>query len=213
MTRGSRLQPNAERRSERSRRAILRAARDLLYRDGFRALTIEGIAARAGVGKATIYRWWPSKAAVAMEALIEDAVPQLPHPDTGSVADDLRSQIARVIEFFNTTKAGRALLAVIAESQHDAALAKALAEQLIAERRASAGEVFRRGIERGELRPDLDVGIAIDSLYGAIYYRLLVSHERVEPDYGDRLVDQLYPGWARTRPARSRRRSQAAAAS
>jgi AcrR family transcriptional regulator len=192
----SRVHPNAERRNERSRRAILRAARQLLYRDGFRALTIEGIAARAGVGKATIYRWWPSKAAVAMEALIEDAVPQLPHPDTGSVAEDLRSQIARVIEFFDTTKAGKALLAVIAESQHDAGLADALTERLIAERRASASEVFRRGIERGELRRDLDVDIAIDALYGAIYYRLLVSHQRVGPGYGEHLVDELYPGWA-----------------
>jgi AcrR family transcriptional regulator len=184
--------PDVRRRSERARRAILRAARDLLFRDGFPALTIEGIAARAGVGKATIYRWWPSKAAVAVDALMEATVPQIPFPDTGSAREDLTRQLSAVTEFF-TTKAGRALLAVIAEGQHDPPLAKLLAERLIAERRASAGAVFRRGIERGELRPDLDIGIAIDAIYGAIYYRLLVSHAPIDPAYAEALIEQVYP--------------------
>src|ERR687896_201621 len=109
--------PDERRRNEKARSAILRAARELLDRRGFRRLTIEGIAERAGVGKATIYRWWPSKAAVAMDGVLEAASPRIPFPDTGSAREDVRRQIASVIELYTRTKTGRGIRALIAESQ------------------------------------------------------------------------------------------------
>lgn len=191
--------PHERRRNDKARSAILRAARELLDRRGFQRLTIEGIAERAGVGKATIYRWWPSKAAVVMDAVLEAAGPRIPFPDTGSAREDLRRQIASVIELYTGTRTGRGIRALIAESQHDPALAESLRDRFIASRRAEAATVFERGIQRGELRPDLDVGVAIDALYGAVYYRLLVSHAPLDAAYADTLINQIFPALERRR--------------
>jgi AcrR family transcriptional regulator len=199
--------PDESRRNEKARTAILRAARELLDRRGFQRLTIEGIAERAGVGKATIYRWWPSKAAVVMDAVLEAASPRIPFPDTGSAREDVRRQIASVIELYTRTKTGRGIRALIAESQHDPGLADLLRDRFIASRRAEAATVFERGIERGELRPDLDVGVAIDALYGAVYYRLLVSHAPLDPAYADTLIEQVFPAFGRADEVSSRERS------
>ena|SRR5256885_7069924 len=191
--------PDETRRSEKARTAILRAARELLDQRGFQRLTIEGIAGRARVGKATIYRWWPSKAAVVMDAVLEAASARIPFPDTGSAREDLRGQIASVIELYTHTKTGRGIRFLIAESQHDSSLAESLRDRFIASRRAEAATVFERGIERGELRADLDVGVAIDALYGAVYYRLLVSHAPLDSTYVDTLIGQVFPAFAARR--------------
>jgi AcrR family transcriptional regulator len=189
--------PDERRRNEKARTAILRAANQLLDRRGFQRLTIEGIAADAGVGKATIYRWWPSKAAVVMDAVLEVASPRIPFPDTGSAREDLRRQIASVIDLYTGTKTGGGIRALIAESQHDPSLAESLRDRFIASRRAEAATVFERGIERGELRADLEIGVAIDALYGAVYYRLLVSHAPLDPAYADVLIDQVFPAFVK----------------
>jgi AcrR family transcriptional regulator len=185
--------PRGRPRSESARAAILRAAVELLQSTGFSALSVEAIAGRAGVGKATIYRWWPNKAAVVMDAFLADTAPGMPFPDTGSTREDLRRQMRSVIRLFNTPAIGGPFKALIGESQHDAALAAALRERFVASRRAAAKEVLARGIERGELRGDLDLDIAIDALYGALYYRLLVSGARLTPRYADAILDELYP--------------------
>jgi AcrR family transcriptional regulator len=183
-------------RSERARAATLEAAGELLDERGLAALSVDAIATHAGVSKATIYRWWPSKAAVVMDAFLERTSPQMPFPDTGSTREDLRRQMRSVIRLFNDAATSRPFVALIAESQHDPVLAAALRERFIAARRAAATEAFARGIERGDLRADLDVEIAIDALYGALYYRLLVSGEPLTPRYADRLLDQLFPALA-----------------
>jgi AcrR family transcriptional regulator len=183
-------------RSERARAATLEAAGELLDERGLAALSVDAIATHAGVSKATIYRWWPSKAAVVMDAFLERTSPQMPFPDTGSTREDLRRQMRSVIRLFNDAATSRPFVALIAESQHDAVLAAALRERFIAARRAAATEAFARGIERGDLKADLDVEIAIDALYGALYYRLLVSGEPLTPRYADRLLDQLFPALA-----------------
>jgi AcrR family transcriptional regulator len=183
-------------RSERARTATLQAAGELLDDRGLTALSVDAIATRAGVSKATIYRWWPSKAAVVMDAFLERTSPQMPFPDTGSTREDLRRQMRSVIRLLNDAGTSRPFVALIAESQHDRVLAAALRERFIAARRAAATEAFNRGIERGELRPDLDIDIAIDALYGPLYYRLLVSGDPLKPGYADRLVEQLYPALA-----------------
>lgn len=190
--------PDEGRRNENARAAILQAARDLLDRRGFQRLTIEGIAQRAGVGKATIYRWWPGKAAVVMDAVLETANPRIPFPDTGSAREDVRRQIATVIALFTQTRTGRGIRTLIAESQHDELLAQSLRDRFIASRRNEAAAVFQRGIERGELRADLDISVAIDALYGAVYYRLLVSHAPLQAAYADTLIAQVFPAFTRS---------------
>jgi AcrR family transcriptional regulator len=180
-------------RSERATAAILRSAGELLDSRGLDALSVDAIAARAGVSKATIYRWWPNKAAIVMDAVLSVTSPQIPFPDTGSVREDLRQQMRSVVRLYTTTATGLALVALIAQSQHDAVTATALHEGFIAPRRTTAGDVLRRGIDRGELRPDLDVDTAIDTLYGPLYYRLLVSGDPLTPRYVDRLIDHIYP--------------------
>jgi AcrR family transcriptional regulator len=180
-------------RSERATAAILRAAGDLLDSRGLDGLSVDAIAARAGVSKATIYRWWPNKAAIVMDAVLSVTAPQIPFPDTGSVREDLRRQMRSVVRLFTKTATGRALVALIAQSQHDPVTAAALHDRFIAPRRAIAGDVLRRGIARGELRADLDIETSIDTLYGALYYRLLVSGDQLTPRYADRVIDHIYP--------------------
>jgi AcrR family transcriptional regulator len=197
--------PRGRPRSEEARVAILRAALELLEARGFAALSVDAIADRARVGRATIYRWWPNKAAVVMDAFLADTAPQMPFPDTGSAREDLRRQMRSVIRLFNLPKTSRPFVALIAESQHDPVLARALRERFIASRREAAQDVLNRGIERGELRVDLDPDLTLDALYGALYYRLLISRERLTPGYADALLDQFYPALAATQGNRGRR--------
>src|SRR6185437_13940395 len=195
--------PRGRPRSDATRVAIQRAALALLQKGGWGALSVDAIAAHAGVGRATIYRWWPNKAAVVMDAFLADTAPQMPFPDTGSAREDLRQQMRRVIRLFNLPAVRRPFLALIAESQHDPELAGALRERFIAQRRSAATGVVARGIERGELRSDLDPGIVIDALYGALYYRLLISGQALTAGYADRVVEQLYPALVGAEPAAS----------
>lgn len=181
------------RRSDRAHRAVLDAAGRLFESGGWHALTIEGIAAEASVSKATIYRWWPGKAAILMDALLAASDDLADFPDTGDAVEDIRLQLRSIIALFTQTSTGRGLLTLIAESQHDPDLAAALRDRLIAIRRADAAAVLERGRRRGDLRSDLDPAIAIDAIYGAVYYRLLVSRQPTTPDYADRLLEQLQP--------------------
>ncbi len=185
---------DTRRRSEPARAAILAASWELFAELGLRDLTIEAIANRAGVGKTTIYRWWPTKAAVVLDALHGHFNTTIGFPDTGSAREDLRRQLRSVIKLLGTSP-GKAYLALIAESQHDPALATALAERYIAARRSAATDVIDRGIARGELRAGLDPAAAIDLLYGALYYRLLVSHDPPTPSYADTLIEQTFQGF------------------
>ena len=190
-------------RSDAARIAIQRAALALLQEGGWAALSVDAIAAHAGVGRATIYRWWPNKAAVVMDAFLADTAPQMPFPDSGSAREDLRQQMRRVIRLFNLPAVRRPFLALIAESQHDPELAAALRERFIAQRRSAATGVVARGIERGELRSDVDPEIVIDAFYGALYYRLLISGQTLTAGYADRVVEQLYPALVGAEPAAS----------
>ena len=183
-----------------ARRAVLDAALELVTVKGYVALTVEGIAARSGVAKTTIYRSWVNKAAVVMDAIYLESDPKLSFPDTGSVREDLRQQMGRVAQMFTEPSFAGPLVGLIAESQHDPALAEALHERLINARRAGAVEVLRRGLARGELAADLDPELAVDVLYGALYYRLLVSHQPLTEQYAHAVLDLALTGLA-SRPA------------
>ncbi|MGF1472568.1 MAG: TetR/AcrR family transcriptional regulator [Rubrobacteraceae bacterium] len=180
-------------RSERARRAILDAAGELLERHGFAAVTVEAIAAQSGVSKATIYRWWPNKAAVVTDSFLELTAPDIHFQDSGSTPEDLRLQMQKLAQVFSSDS-GRVVAALVAESVFDAEVATAFRSRWISARREETRTVVQRGVESGEFRPDLDVEVAIDALYGPIYHRLLVGHLPLEPHFIDTLVNYVMAG-------------------
>jgi AcrR family transcriptional regulator len=163
------------RRDENARLAVLHAADDLLVERGFGGVTIEGIAARAGVAKQTIYRWWSSKVDVLFDTLIDDASHRLAIPDTGSAVESARRYLRRLARFLTRDPAGKVLLALIGEAQHDPAVARTFHERYLDPQRRREREMLRRGITSGELQADLDVDAALDALCGPIVYRALTG--------------------------------------
>src|ERR1700685_3208308 len=139
------------RRNEQARIAVLHAADDLLAERGFAGVTIEGIAARAGVAKQTIYRWWPSKVEVLLDTLIEDSAGSLAGPDTGSAIEDTRQYLRRLAGFITGDPAGKVLLALIGEAQHDPAMADAFHTRYLDPRRNQERAMLTRGVAAGEL--------------------------------------------------------------
>ncbi|GIF76425.1 TetR/AcrR family transcriptional regulator [Asanoa siamensis] len=164
--------PNPLRRNEASRRSILDAALELCAEVGYGRLTVEAIAARAGVSKKTIYRWWPSKGAVMLDAVDERAKAVAAHPYTGDLATDLRNQLAAVVALL--TPSDRSPVAgLIAEAMHDDELAHDLRERLIRPRIDSFDERLRQAQRDGQFPADADLDVALGLVYGPIYHRLV----------------------------------------
>ena len=180
-----------ERRSDRARIAVLHAADDLLVERGYAAVTIEGIAARAGVAKQTIYRWWPSKFDVLMDTFLQDAEGALRIPDTGSTAGDLRQHLRQLARFLTESPAGKVLLALIGQAQHDEAMAAVFRRRFLDERRALDREILERGLARGDIRPDTDLELALDLIYGPVYHRVLLTGLPVDPAFTDGLINNV----------------------
>jgi AcrR family transcriptional regulator len=181
-------------RSEQSRRAILTAAGELMLEGGLAAANIEAIAARAGVSKATIYKWWPSRGAVALDGFLDRVHHTIAVPEHASTVEALEFQVRELIKLFQNTSAGAIMRAIVSQVESDPQLAKEVRERWLGPRRAVAVEVIRRGIERGDLRRDLDVAAALDQLYGPLYYRLVFGHEPLPDDLAHTLVAQLLGG-------------------
>jgi AcrR family transcriptional regulator len=185
------------RRSDRSHRAIITATQELLVERGYRALTIEGVAARAGVGKQTIYRWWPSRAALVLEAYLvgSDRV-QLPAADSGSTREDVRALITWLADVLAEPTGGRVVAGLIGDLQHDSDLAEGFRQAVVPARRQAMLAALERGHVRGEIRADADLGLAVDALHGAVFYRLLLSGEPLDTAFAERLADQVIDGLA-----------------
>src|SRR5690349_20295812 len=159
------------RRSIRSHRAILAATAQLLAEVGYSALTIEGVAARAQVGKATVYRWWPSKGALAIEALHNNDSAPLTR-DTGDVRTDLINAVQHVINMLTTSTRGSTIAALTADLVADPALAEMFRNQILRPRRALFAAMVERAAQRGDLAPDIDIPLILDTCVGAAFYRL-----------------------------------------
>ncbi len=186
----ARAEPAQARRSGRAHRAVLAAAIELFEAVGYPRLTIDAIAARAGVSKATIYRWWPNKAAVVMEAFLATVEPDIAFPDSGSTRDDLVEQAAALARLLTERHLGQLVLALLGEAQTDADLATALREGWQRPRRDAGREVLQRAVDRGELRPDCDSDLVLDGIYGPIYLRLLFGHAPLDRSEIRKVVDQ-----------------------
>jgi AcrR family transcriptional regulator len=180
-------------RSEQAHSAILLSTLKLLEENGFSDLTIEAVAAHAGVGKATVYRWWPNKAALIADAFASSTTRKLHFPDTGSVYTDMSQQMRQVIKIFRSRR-GRIVSAILGGGQSDRDLIAAFRERFLWPRRREAYATIRRGILRGELRKDVDLDLLLDSLYGPIYMRFLIRHDKLTPDFVDSLCELVLGG-------------------
>jgi AcrR family transcriptional regulator len=179
---------NRHGRSAEARLAVLEAADDLLAERGFAGVTVEGIAARAGVAKQTIYRWWPSKTDILFEALAVDAAEFFTSPDHGELGQDLRDRLAQLATFLSETDSGAVVRALVGQAQHDPAVAARFAAEFVAVQRERDREPFRRAAARGDLAAGTDIDLAIDQLAGPVYYRVLVTRESVPRRFTDALV-------------------------
>lgn len=183
-------------RSETSRRAILAAADDLLLRQGLDAVSMDAVAERAGVSKATIYRWWGSKELLALEALLlswEHLLARV-RADTGTLEGDVRALLRPWVKRISTEPYARVVAALIAEAHRDPEFAGVWRELFVATRRHRMRAAFARAADRGEIPRGTDVELAIDMLYGPLYHRLLHGHAPLNEAVAFRLIDAVLAG-------------------
>ena len=188
-------------RSEESEDAILCATLRLLKTKPLRDISVDEIAREAGVGKATIYKWWPSKAYVALDAFLRKMNRMVPNPDTGSAETDLKEQIHYLATFY-TSPTGRIFGQFLAEAQSDRDFARLLRDRFMKPRREIAGVIFDRAVNRGEIDPTLDRDLVLDLLYGPVMYRLLIVQSPFGRDRVDAMVSTLFRGLGSRRSKR-----------
>lgn len=193
----SRAGPAGQARSPRGR--ALSCAGAILRRDGYTGLTMERVAADSGVAKTTLYRHWPSKAALCMDLYLDEAGRELHDPDTGSVAKDLEHLVKGVVRLQTKTVAGPAFLGLIAEAQINPESRAAFLAEFAERRREITRRVLRRAIRRGELRSGLDIDLVIDALGGAVTFRLMQGHAPLDTRFARALVGLVLSGAAKHR--------------
>jgi AcrR family transcriptional regulator len=181
------------------RAAVLDAARALLAEDGLPAVTIEALAARAGVSRPTIYRYWPNAAAVAMEAFVASTLPPGPSKSTGSPLTDLAAHLRKLAHAF-ATPTGRSAAALLAASQGETELTKAFRHHFIMTARQEGRRLLTLAASQGQLRPRLDLELTLDLIYGPLYFRLLMGHAELSKSFTDRLLQLALAGLS-PRPA------------
>jgi AcrR family transcriptional regulator len=181
-------------RSERARLAILAAAGELMLAGGIDAATMEAIAERARVSKATIYKWWPNRGAVALDGFLAMVRDSITVPEGLTTAQALRFQVGALVVLFRDTASGPLMRALVGQAERDPEIARAIRERWLAPRRAVTAEILRTAMARGELRPDTDIEVAADQLFAPIYHRLFFAHAPLDDDLADTLVDQALAG-------------------
>jgi AcrR family transcriptional regulator len=181
-------------RSEKAREAILDAAGELLLGQGLSDVSMDAIAARAGVSKATIYRWWPTKEALALDSLYHDwDAARPPMPDTGSLRGDLLSHLRPWVRRARSRPSGRVMAELVAAVHADPEFCRQYQARFVEPRRAPAWRFFERAIERGEI-PPVDVQLALDLVFGPIFHRLLHLHAPLTDSYVEQVVDAVLRG-------------------
>ena len=194
MSEGPRRPHTGRRRNDAAQAAILDATFRLLSGPASRPLTIDAIAVEAGVGRQTIYRWWPSKGAVVADALARHARVVVPERDTGSFTGDLTAFLTDSFAGLEDEGLAGRLRQIVAEAQHDQHVARVLAD-FTAARRAALRALLERGRITGKLAAEADLDMLVDMAYGVLYYRLLVGHAPLDEKAARSLAAEL------TRPA------------
>src|SRR5580698_2897774 len=174
-------------RSQAAHDAVIKAALRLVTKRGFRAVSVNEIAAEAGVGKMTLYRHWPNKAALVMDSLLVLIGSGTDFPKALSAIESLRQQLDLQAVFFRSSR-GTLIRSLVAEAQSDSELAIAFRERWLNPRREGVRQIIRAAVAEGSLRSDIDIDAAIDLLCGSLYYRLLLGAGAL----GERVVDSIY---------------------
>jgi AcrR family transcriptional regulator len=182
------------RRADEVRREVLAAAGELLFEEGMAGFTIDKVAARSGASKMTLYKWWPSKGALALDGYFKRVEPELAFPDTGDIEVDLRNQLHAFLHVIRDSPAGPAIAELIGQAQTDPELKAAYLERYSSPRRALAVAAMTKAKERGQLRANLDPETVVDQLWGACYHRLLLPDQPLTSEFVDALVDNLFGG-------------------
>jgi len=180
-------------RCPEAKEAILSAAIELLEKKNLREVTAEAIAQRAGVSKATIYKWWPNKSLVALDAFLTRMQSNVATPNTGSARCDFTEQLQAVIRFFSSPS-GRLYSQFIAEGQCDAEFFAQFRDRFLQARRDEVRTMWQRGIDRGEIRADIDSDVALDLVYGPTIFRLLTGHAPLNDQQAEALVAAAFDG-------------------
>ena len=175
-------------RSEEHRDAVLKATMELMQDDDLRIASIDRISARSGVSKATIYKWWPNRTAVAIDAFLHRMMVDAPVPDTGSTAEDFRLTLRGIMHFY-TGPLGAIYAQLVGESQFNPTDRERIRTHQVNVRRAAVTKIWERGIARGELDPNVDPEIALDLIFGAAMYRRATGHGGLTPVDADAIVD------------------------
>ena len=181
-------------RSAEAGAAILQAASELLAEKGLLGMSMEEVATRAGVGKATVYRRWPSRGALALDAFLAEFQSQLAPADTGSFRGDLRAAVRAWARAVATTRAGHMLVGLIAEAQRDPDLAVAWRERVFNPLREHHRGIVERAVRRGELPASTDADLVLDLVFGAAYHRLLHGHLPLNERFATNAVDVVVDG-------------------
>lgn len=193
--------PRGRHRSLQAEAAILKATLHLLERQPLRKVTADGIARRAGVSKATIYKWWPNKSLVALDAYLAGMSELVPVPDTGSAEQDFTEQLKSVMAFYKSPL-GRLFGQFIAEGQSDPGFLALFRERFLFARRDTARVMWRRGVDRGEIREEIDSEIVLDLIYGPMVFRLLAGHGSVSERDSEAVVAAAFGGLRRSKGGR-----------
>lgn len=186
-------------RSEVSHEAILSAVLDLLRKEGYQGITIEGVARHAGVGKQTIYRWWRCRAEIVLEAYANHAASKVPVPDSGEVRADLETFLSTAFCRLNKVTGG-IMRGLMADAVLDADFGGILRDVFLLRRRQALSEILRRGVARGELRTDVDLDVVIDLISGAMWFRLMVQHGKLDVTFARELAKLVLGGAAVSAP-------------
>jgi len=168
----------------------------LLERQPLRKVTADAIARRAGVSKATIYKWWSNKSLVALDAFLAGMAEQVIMPDSGSAERDFTEQLKSVIAFY-TSSLGRLFGQFLAEGQSDPSFLALFRERFLYARRNAARVMWRRGVDRGEIRKEIDSEIVLDLIYGPMVFRLLAGHGSLSDRESEALVQAVFGGLKR----------------
>ena len=180
-------------RSTVAETAVLKATMELLEDRPLSSVTAEDIASKAGVSKATLYKWWPNKSRIALDAFLAQMAEDVPIPDTGSARLDFIGQLKSAIRFY-TSPRGRVLSQFIAEGRSDPELLKEFQKRFQGPRRKVLQVMWERGVARGELRADINAATVIDLLFGPIVYRLMTEHGPLNDAAAEMLVEVVFSG-------------------
>jgi AcrR family transcriptional regulator len=194
-------------RSQAAHDAVLKAALRLVTKRGFRSVSMNEIAADAGVGKMTLYRHWPNKAALVMDALLLLIGSETDFPEAGSAIESLRRQLDLQAAFFRSSQ-GNLIRSLVAEAQSDTELAIAFRERWLDPRREGVRKIMQEAVAEGSLRSDIDINTAIDLLYGSLYYRLLLGSGALNEFFVDATYRQFLEGHRALVPVPNRVRAK-----